>query len=689
MSQKARPPITRITWIIGGLVTIAWLAIYLLTVSPTVNFIDSGELITAVHEPGIVHPPGYPLYTLLGYVASHVPVGEVAWRVNVFSSFFGALAVGAMFLLLTEIANYTKSLLKKPQSSRTPPGRKPQKSAAQKQAARKPAPQQAAMSAVQPAPETPLRIDWTALVAAVAGASLLGAASTFWNRSTQAKMYTLHYFFMLALFLIALEYRWAYERGQERIARRWLIALAAGLGLSLTNHLMTTLLIPGLALLVIWGRGSTERSRSVFKQWKLVVPALVLPLLLYLYLPLRSAQVPIMNWGSPSNLPDFWRHITAWQYRAYFQNDFSGNIERLWGFVNAQWGWLSLPLMSLGIVAAAVLAVKNLPVLLATGSLAVLTIIFSLAYGISEIEPYLVPLYAMLIIWLASAPPLIDSLVQRPADAKQPGQSAATFRLGLPAAGLLAAVALVSAVLQFPRQNHSNDHLAELFVKNAFSGFEKDAIVLTDHWDFYSPAYYLQVVEGYRPDVVIIDKSTLRYPFYLGQLEERYPWLVANSKDIVDPFRVEQRKWVNGEDYNQPLLNQLYLNLLTSFVERNYDKHPTYTFFTSSCDAGAARETGAENNQIAPKYTRQPAGMAFRLWREPPPSTALPPEPQFDLRGYTYDKAPLDDFSRYNTTFYTCGYGATADAYARANQTDKANALASKAAELRTALTGR
>ena len=81
--------------------------------------------------------------------------------------------------------------------------------------------------------------------------------------------------------------------------------------------------------------------------------------------------------------------------------------------------------------------------------------------------------------------------------------------------------------------------------------------------------------------------------------------------------------------------------------------------------------------------------MAVRLWKQAPPASALPPVPQFDLRGFTYDKTPLDEFAVYNTTFYTCGYGAVANEYAKANQPDKANALASKAAELRTALVGR
>src|SRR5205807_7146137 len=174
----------------------------------------------------------------------------------------------------------------------------------------------------------------------------------------------------------------------------------------------------------------------------------------------------------------------------------------------------------------------------------------------------------------------------------------------------------------------------ELFVQNAFSRLEKNAIVITDHWDLYSPAYYMQLVRGVRPDVVLVDKSLLRYPWYLGQLEKRYPWLVANSKDLADPFRVEQRKWVNGEAFDATLLQKLYIDLLNSFIERNYDQHPAYEFFPSNVDPDAQAQA-AENNLIVPKYVKQPSGMAVRLWREQPTAASLPPMPNIDLRGLT------------------------------------------------------
>ena len=84
----------------GAALTLFWFIVYLFTVSPTVNFIDSGELITAAYEPGIAHPPGYPLYVLMGYVVTHLLWGEVAWRLNVLSSFWSAMCLGTFYFLV-------------------------------------------------------------------------------------------------------------------------------------------------------------------------------------------------------------------------------------------------------------------------------------------------------------------------------------------------------------------------------------------------------------------------------------------------------------------------------------------------------------------------------------------------------------------------------------------------------------
>ena len=67
--------------------------VYLLTLSPTVTFWDSGELTTAAWQLGISHQPGYPLFAMLGRLFACIPLGAVAFRVNLMSAFFAASAV--------------------------------------------------------------------------------------------------------------------------------------------------------------------------------------------------------------------------------------------------------------------------------------------------------------------------------------------------------------------------------------------------------------------------------------------------------------------------------------------------------------------------------------------------------------------------------------------------------------------
>ena len=92
--------------LIAFLLAGAAFALYVATLAPTVLAGDGGEFQFVPYLLGVAHPTGYPLYTLLGWAWSHLlPVGDVAYRLNLFSAFWAALAVG--FLYLT-----TRSLLR-------------------------------------------------------------------------------------------------------------------------------------------------------------------------------------------------------------------------------------------------------------------------------------------------------------------------------------------------------------------------------------------------------------------------------------------------------------------------------------------------------------------------------------------------------------------------------------------------
>ncbi len=81
------------------------LAAYAITLAPGLVGGDTPELITAAHTVGIPHQPGYPTYTLIGRVASLVPVGGAAARVTFVSALAGALAGGSFALLLSGLGS--------------------------------------------------------------------------------------------------------------------------------------------------------------------------------------------------------------------------------------------------------------------------------------------------------------------------------------------------------------------------------------------------------------------------------------------------------------------------------------------------------------------------------------------------------------------------------------------------------
>ena len=79
------------------------LLLYSWTLAPTVTPTDSGELILAAQGLGVAHPPGVPLWVMLAHLASLVPLGNVAVRINFSSAFFAALACGILTLVVSEL----------------------------------------------------------------------------------------------------------------------------------------------------------------------------------------------------------------------------------------------------------------------------------------------------------------------------------------------------------------------------------------------------------------------------------------------------------------------------------------------------------------------------------------------------------------------------------------------------------
>ena len=86
--------------------------LYALSTPRTVMFEDDGIFVSAAYFAGTAHPPGYPLYVLLGWLISHLPFGSIAWRVHLLSGLMGALTCGCIaWLILRRSGNRPAALL--------------------------------------------------------------------------------------------------------------------------------------------------------------------------------------------------------------------------------------------------------------------------------------------------------------------------------------------------------------------------------------------------------------------------------------------------------------------------------------------------------------------------------------------------------------------------------------------------
>jgi hypothetical protein len=99
-SQENPSPLARTDSFIALLVGIAALALYVRTLAPSLLWGDSAEFQTLSYTLGMTHPSGYMTQIMFGKLFTYIPVGNIAYRVNLMSAFFGALAVADTYLIV-------------------------------------------------------------------------------------------------------------------------------------------------------------------------------------------------------------------------------------------------------------------------------------------------------------------------------------------------------------------------------------------------------------------------------------------------------------------------------------------------------------------------------------------------------------------------------------------------------------
>src|SRR5215471_5269945 len=289
----------------AGAVFVVALLLYTLTLAPTVTLVDSGELILAAWGMGIAHPPGFPLWVMLAHLASLLPFGNVAVRINFSSAFFAALACATLALVIAELIITASS---------SPKPRRPSKAAHQSRKSEDSTGRRSLM------------------FAPAVGAGLLMAFSrTLWFYATITEVYALNTLLILVVFFLMLRWRrriLADRRASGAAADAgkitstitvhdpFLYAAAFVFGLALGDHHVTVALtLPAVAVIVYRTEGLRFfTSRRLLYAAVISIAALVA---VYAYLPFAAARSPVINWGHPRSLQEIWWHITGRQYRVF------------------------------------------------------------------------------------------------------------------------------------------------------------------------------------------------------------------------------------------------------------------------------------------------------------------------------------------------------------------------------------
>ena len=555
--------------------------IYLLTLSPTVSWIDSGELSVVCYTLGIAHPTGYPLYTLIGRVFSLIPIGTLIFRFNLLSLLFISFSGLILFFLFLNIFELLFSEVKRN-----------------------------------------LRY-YLSLISAL----IFSFTPTLWSQATSNEVYALNFILTsLLLYLLVMQFK---HRVADKLnkAEKLSYLFFFLYGLSFGNHLSIFLLLPGFLFLlfVIYRRSLLQAKRVLLYLFFFIVGISI-----YIYLPIRSSSDPVLNWGAPSSISNFLRHITGWQYRVWMFSESSQalwkNLENYLRLFYAQFPFYLLPWILLGFV---ILLKKNWKLFLSLFLIFIFTIFYGINYEIQDIDPYFLPSFLVASIWLGCGMTFILGFLYKE------GKKLSFARL--PIIIVFTILPVLNLFLNYSKQDQSKSYFAYDYAENILRSAQKDPIILTKTWDHYSPWLYLKFIENKRPDVRLMDTELLRRSWYLNYLEDNYPELYSKSENEINQFRKQVYLFENNLPYDQNVIEKSYVGMVQSFLLKNHPQKPLY------CDL-------LVDQKFLASFIRFPEGVIYRLHGE---LGYYPfPFPELQLRGILEQKLPRDERTLFNLQYY-------------------------------------
>ncbi len=447
------------------------LLVYTLTLYRTVPGGDSGELILAAQNLAVAHPPGYPLFILLGHLASLVPLGEICTRINFVSALCDACAAMLLVLAVGRIARD--------------------------------------------------------LGAALLSGALFAFAPLVWRYAVAAEVFALNNLFVAALLYLLVRIFQSEPSAQLRIA--CIGAFVIGLGLS-NHHTFLFFAAPSVLWIAIALRAELLRPRPV----ALLVALFLLGLLPYALLPLFSAPAPLPGWGDLTTLDGFLTHILRREYGTFqLAVDEGAPADNfwpsLWQFASGTPRLLLFAGLPLALIGAWRTLVDSR--LRPRGGLliAIVALYVTVFCALANL-PLSMPLKAGIQERFWQAPDLLlcawAGLGFSWACARLPRQ-----RAEISLATALGA-ALLNIGLGYKGEDRSRADVLRRFAHVVLEPLPPHALLLSSGDHVTNTLLYAQENEGLRRDVQIVDMLALTRPWYRRLVEKHEPGVVLPGQRL-------------------------------------------------------------------------------------------------------------------------------------------------------------
>jgi len=560
-------------WILGSGVFIISLIVYLKSVAPTTSFWDCGEFIACSFELSVMHPPGAPLYLLIGRILTMIPiVGDLGLRINLFSTLVSAATVLLTFLIIEQLIRRWRGVAKN------------------------------------------LEDRMIIYVSAAFGALAFAFTDSFWFNAVEAEVYAFSMLFTALVVWLAL--LWG-EHSKRESGLLIIFFIFYLFGLAIGVHLLNILTFPFVLLIayfhdnvqvrrllmlitlqavvplllyvlffqfdptkmdyqqlrthqataqsfmkwfgLIWITLTMiymyRKDKYVFKAWWVVPGLILLSYSVYLVIYLRAGLNPPINENDPSSWAgmqdylarkqygeedmlltfihrkaDFWRYQIHFMYTRYFAWNFIGkgvlmdNYDRIKAVISFK-GLLGLPFV-IGLWGTVHHFYKDWKRALAVFVLFIITGYAIIIY-LDQKNPqprerdysYVGSFFAFSLwigIGMAGVLEWISEAFRNKAVLKR-------ISYGIAIGVLLLAVPVNLFSVNYHSHDRAGSYIASDYSYNLLQTCEKDGIIFTNGDNDTFPLWYLQEVEGLRKDVRVVNLSLLNTPWYIKQLKHQEP----------------------------------------------------------------------------------------------------------------------------------------------------------------------